>query len=158
VADDAARIVRRELAAAAAELQNLDDDNVKLIAYSIVSLQPDRERIMPGGQDSVILTEPLTYDGFVAWRVAEYLQSQKYREETGQIRRPDGTWASPEEIERAIEDHKYLRVYFVVSRRWPKEPRKYDEREIAEWQKLARAIAAEAGRGDCAEDAEDDHA
>ena len=103
-------------------LDDLQDDNVKLIAYTIVSLKPDNERIMDGGQKSVVITENLTGETFVSQTLAGYLQE------------PVVDLKSPTRVPRSklidSEELKYLRVYYVVSNRWPREPRRFKEREI----------------------------
>src|SRR5215469_13605328 len=57
-------------------LTNLEDDTVKLVAYTIVSLKRDDERIMDGGQASVIVKERMTGTAFIGWILAKYLQQQ----------------------------------------------------------------------------------
>jgi hypothetical protein len=101
---------------------DLEDDNVKLIAYTIVSLKPDNERIMDGGQKSVVITEKMTGETFVAQILARYLQEP--------VVDLKSTTMVPRSKLIDSEELKYLRVYYVVSNRWPREPRRFKEREI----------------------------
>lgn len=111
---------------------NLEDDTVKLVAYTIVSLKRDQERIMEGGQESVIVTDSMKGDAFASWILAKYLQEE--------VTTPDGTVVSrgalidPDEL-------RYLRVYYVVSNRWPREPAEFEERQIEVLQGIQNAIS-----------------
>jgi hypothetical protein len=98
-----------------AAFTNLDDEQVKLVAYTIVSLRRDRERIMPGGKDQILVLGRMTEEQFVAQLIAQYTASESYL-------------SIPEEQRRAEE--KYLRVFYVVSRRWAREPMKFEERQV----------------------------
>ena len=101
---------------------DLDDDSVKLIAYTIVSLKPDSERIMDGGQKSVVVTERMTKETFVSQILAAYLQEPVMDLKTPKMV-PRSKLIDPAEL-------KYFRVYFVVSNRWPREPRRFQERKV----------------------------
>jgi hypothetical protein len=98
-------------------LTNLADDQIKLVAYTIVCTKPTKERIMPGGQGSLVITDNLTEDQFVAYVIARYLRPEK---------------GSPPDVGDVFDkqtDWKYLRVHYVVSARWPKEPLNADQRQ-----------------------------
>jgi hypothetical protein len=98
------------------DFTNLDDEMVKLVAYTIVLLQRDREMILPGGQDQTLVKDRMTGDDFVAQLIAQYAAKRLY-----------ATTLTDAEWDRA---RKYLRVYYVVSQRWPREPMKFEERQI----------------------------
>jgi hypothetical protein len=98
-------------------LYSLEDETVKLVAYTIVSVKRGSERVMPGGRDQIIVTDDLTTEAFTAWMIGRYLQSKSYRD-------------LKEEEKVRSEDRKYLRVYFVVSSRWPLEPLQFEERQL----------------------------
>jgi hypothetical protein len=96
---------------------DLDDRLVKLVAYTIVSVQRDRERVMKRGAGTVVVTKAMSPESFAVWRIAEYLASEDY--------------AALEPEERlAPSEERYLRVDYVVSRRWARQPSRYDSREI----------------------------
>jgi len=109
---------------AAFALTNLRDDMVKLVAYTIVSLKRDDEKIMEAGQASVIVTDNMTGDDFSSWILAKYLQ-QEVDPGNGRPKTTRGKSIDPEDL-------KYLRVYYVVSNRWPRQPMDFEEREV-EW-------------------------
>jgi|SRR5689334_22273536 hypothetical protein len=98
------------------DFTRLDDDMVKLVAYTIVSLLRDKEMIVPKGKDQILVTENITPERLVADVISRYVESKDYLEEL---------------TEEQWRDHqRYLRVYYVVSQRWAKEPLKYEERQI----------------------------
>ena len=109
----------------ASELTNLQDDSVKLVAYTIVSLKRGHERILDGGEGSVLVTESMTARGFRSWILAKYMQQEiNVPGEPGkQIRRGDARLLPKEEL-------KYLRVFYVIPTRWPREPLEFEEKQI----------------------------
>ena len=117
-----ASIQRATLAAEAGGgyLFHLDDDAVKLVSFFIVSLRRDHERIVMQGIE--IVPDSRSYDGFVAEKIARYMQS---------LKPPIG------DIEK---DRQYLRVFFTVVRRWPRAPMKFEEREVAVLEEIAQQI------------------
>lgn len=108
---------------AASALTSLKDDTVKLVAYTIVSLQRGQERIMDGGEGSVIVTDSLTGDAFTQWIIGKYMQ-----EEVVVPCHPKGKQRRAELIKR--EELQYLRVYYVVSTRWPREPLEFEQKQV----------------------------
>ncbi len=103
-------------------LTNLDDDTVKLVAYTIVSLRRDDEKVMEGGAGEITVPDRMTRKAFTAWIIAKFLQETKICDEE-------------------LEPHlKYLRVYYVVSYRWPRQPLKFEEREIDALEQIRDSI------------------
>src|SRR5215467_7602351 len=93
--------------------EDVQDDTVKLIAYTIVSLKRDKERIMDGGKDSVVITDNMTGEAFASWILAKYMQQMVPDPHDSQRKVLRSKLIDPGEV-------KYLRVYFVVSHRWPR--------------------------------------
>jgi hypothetical protein len=100
---------------------NLHDDQVKLVRYTLVSVERDRERKLE--EDEILVTDDLTSDGFASWRIAAYLQ------------RPDH-----EEI--GHDEKKYLRVCYRVLCRWQRESLHYQSRKLDELRGIREAISA----------------
>jgi hypothetical protein len=96
---------------------SLDDEMVKLVAYTIVSVKRDLERVMPKSGDSIIITQRMSEQAFISFVIARYLQSEAYAN------------LAPEE-KLATRDQKYLRVQWAVTRRWPQESLEFEERQI----------------------------
>jgi hypothetical protein len=118
------------------DLENLADDNVKLVAYTIVSLKRDHEHVMDGGSDSVIVTDSMSGEAFVSWILAKYLQQEvlvpcKDKKQRRSELIPSG-------------DLKYLRVYFVVSKRWPRQSLAFESREVRTLREIRDALSERA--------------
>ncbi len=58
-----------------ADIDSLDDDMVKLVAYSIVTLERGKECFVEGGE--VMVTDRMSHETFTTWMIARYLQSLK---------------------------------------------------------------------------------
>ena len=111
----------------ATAISDLNDDTVKLVAYTLVSVKRDEERVLPKGTDQVVVTSALSEEAFVAYVVGQYFQSKGYKELT--------------RVEKVKEeDRKYIRVHYVVSRRWPREPIRFEERQIDALSRIRDAI------------------
>ena len=108
-----------------------DETVVKLLAYTIVALKRGDEKIMDGGEGSVIVTQKMTGETFTSWILARYLQQEVTAEDGSIQRRGDLIPKS---------DLKYLRVYYVVSNRWPRQPLEYEEKNVAILQKISDSI------------------
>ncbi len=109
---------------------SLADDDLKLVAYTIVFAKRGREAIMPRGSDSMLVTDNVDEQQFVARLIADYTKRNN---------------ATPEyrELIRRSTDLKHLRIHYVVSRRWPRE-RPEDERRQAEaLEQIVEALTAE---------------
>lgn len=107
---------------------NLSDDMVKLVRYTIVSIERDHERIIH--HDEEIVTDNLTDDAFASWMIASYLQSKVYKRRVDED--PDN---------RVKHDHKKnLRVCYEVLCRWPKQDRKYEKRQLEVLEGIREAI------------------
>jgi hypothetical protein len=104
------------------DFTRLDDEMVKLVAYTIVSLLRDKEIIMPEGKDQILVIDSMTEEQFVAQIIAHYTESKAYL--------PDPVTGIGLSEEEFLENRRYLRVYYVVSQRWPREPMKFEERQI----------------------------
>jgi len=115
------------------DLTRIDDDTVTLIAYSIVSIQRGRERVMDGGQGSVTVTEKMSDEAFMSWILAKYLQ-----DEVEVPDRPVRRQKRADLIQR--EELQYLRVYYVVSNRWPREPLEFEQKQVAALREISDAI------------------
>ncbi len=113
------------------DIYSLDDEAVKLVAYTIVSVKRGAEDVMKGNlaEGSLIVTERMSGETFATWMIGRYLQQADPEDPKKQIRETIG------------DDLKYLRIYFVVSTRWPREPLKFEEHEIEALQKIREELA-----------------
>lgn len=119
-------------------IDDLSDDTVKLVAYTIVSVKRDEERVMPGGEGTLVVTDGMSGEAFVTWIIAKYMQSEEFRKDAY-------PGLGREEWEkRARAERKYLRVHYVVSRRWPRQPLKFEERQTEALGEIRDALAGQA--------------
>jgi len=80
--------------------QTLNDDRVKLVRYTIVSVERDCEKLVVRGEEELV-TDNIESDAYIAWKIAQHCRDTGKDESTG----------------------KFLRVYYEVLRSWerPKE-------------------------------------
>lgn len=97
----------------------LADDSVKLVFYSLVSIQRTRERVLE--TKAVVVSESMTAESFVIWRIAEYLQEAQRKT-------------------LPPEQRKYLRVHYEVRERWPKTDLRFQSRQLAHLEGIRKAI------------------
>ena len=156
--------------------QNLNDDMVKLVAYAIVSVRRGHERILEGGEGTLLVIGKMTAESFTSFIIARYLQDEvskddkeeaikelikaldrylrgvsdddtrkfaqllkSYLQEALTDKQKNAT--QPKKLhEISDEDRRFLRVHFVVSNRWAREPEKFEEEQIAVLEEISEAI------------------
>lgn len=115
--------------------KDLRDDMLKLVRYKILYVRREYEVAFPERED--IVSDNMDGDGFTAWKIAEFIQElahgttpvppkwadQNYPED---YRSSDGKYLTG----IPHEDKKYLRVYYEVLERYPREKFKYEEQQI----------------------------
>lgn len=84
-------------AEAALQADDLRGDDLKLVEYTIVSIRPCRERVLPEGSGEIMVRGSTTREGLTAQIIADY----------------------PRRHEIPPEDKRYLRVHYRVLSRWP---------------------------------------
>ncbi|HJP91124.1 MAG TPA: hypothetical protein VJ875_04160 [Pyrinomonadaceae bacterium] len=120
--------------------RDLRDDMLKLVRYKVLFVKREYEQAFSEQED--LVSENMDAAAFTAWKVAEFIQGLK-REDT---RVPEkwlkyrggkyvkevnvGGVKSYVLIEFPDDDKKYLRVYYEVLDRYPRERFKYEERQI----------------------------
>ncbi|MGC2696639.1 MAG: hypothetical protein WA738_12710 [Candidatus Angelobacter sp.] len=128
--------------------RNLRDDMLKLVRYKILFVKREYEYAFPEREDLVY--DNLDGNAFTAWKVAEFVQElARVKDETtaeGRARvgiRVPHKWKNyPRPEDKDIytfdgyltgfpsEDKKYLRVFYQVLERYPREKFRHDERQI----------------------------
>ena len=113
--------------------KDLHDDMLKLVRYKVLFVRREYEVAFPEKEDLV----PDNMDGaaFTAWKIAEFIQDVEKK----LVRAPQ-KWVDkkyPREMKAGDfldtiphEDKKYLRVYYEVLERYPREKFKYEEQQI----------------------------
>jgi len=117
-----------------AKAGTLENDDVKLIFYTIVSIRRGFEMIVPGGQGGLIVTENLTDEQFTGMIIARYFKSPCYEDYKDLLAKARGGNSKLLMFREA--DVKYLRVQFVMAHRWPRQPLEQDRREAEALEKL----------------------
>lgn len=126
--------------------KDLRDDMLKLVRYKILYVRREYEVTFPERED--IVSDNMDGDAFTAWKVAEFIQElahgttpvpakwadKNYPED---YRSPDGKYLTG----IPHEDKKYLRVYYEVLERYPREKFKYEEQQIRVLEEIRDKVA-----------------
>ena len=114
--------------------KDLRDDMLKLVRYKVLFVKREYEHAFAERED--LVSDNLDGSAFTAWKVAEFIQELG----RGETRVPH-KWAekgypsATYRREGALlgldeEDKKYLRVYYEVLERYPREKFKYEEQQV----------------------------
>lgn len=112
---------------------NLNDDMVKLVRYTILTIQRDDEHILGEPRDGQtgklavargekVVTDSMSDEAFSNWVITDYLRQDRH------------------EDVKDDEERKYLRVAYEVLGRWPKQDRKYEKRQLDALQGIQDAL------------------
>ncbi|HBL30311.1 MAG TPA: hypothetical protein DD490_26045 [Acidobacteria bacterium] len=111
---------------------NLNDDMVKLVRYTILTIQRDDEHVLGdprNGQKNLtmargekVVTDSMSEEAFSNWVITDYLR-QPGREDI-----------------KDDEERKYLRVCYEVLGRWAKQDRKYEKRQLETLQGIQNVL------------------
>jgi hypothetical protein len=100
------------------EGDDLRDDRVKLVRYTLLSLRPEEERILRRGE--TLVTESLPGSAFAAWVISQYLDAHPL---------PPG-------------EGRYLRVHRQVAARYDRRPFEFPQRQVAALEEIRDALLA----------------
>jgi len=119
--------------------KDLNDDMLKLVRYKILFVKRDLEHAFPEHEE--LVSDNMEPSAYAAWKVAEFIQSLAQKD-TGipakwgeyPSEKDDGKFKYREKKnDRYIltglpeDDKKYLRVFYEVLERYPREKLKYEE-------------------------------
>ena len=121
--------------------RDLHDDMLKLVRYKVLFVRREYEVAFPEQED--LVADNMDGAAFTAWKIAEFIQNlqpkdssripathtripDKWREK----RYSEDFWKDGYLTGIPHEDKKYLRVYFEVLERYPREKFKYEEQQI----------------------------
>jgi hypothetical protein len=112
--------------------RDLRDDTLKLVRYKILFVKRDCEVAFP--EEEELVYDNMDGTSFAAWKVAEFIQKMHKREVKQPPRWKSRSYPSKCEDERVTslpeEDKKYLRVYYEVLERYPREKFRHEEKQI----------------------------
>jgi hypothetical protein len=130
--------------------RNLHDDMLKLVRYKILFVKRDYEHAFPEKEE--LVSENTDESGYTAWKIAEFIQDlknidipPKWRDKPKPYPPRDEIGSPPVEDHTKInhlpeDDKKYLRVYYEVLERYPRERFRYEERQIEVLEEIAKKI------------------
>lgn len=98
--------------------KDLSNDKVKLVQYSIVSIQRGLEHTLKEAEK--IVSDNMTGEAFATWMIAEFIQEH------------------PDRVRH--EEKKYLRVYYSVLDQWEQEKLHYEEKQLVILAGIEQAI------------------
>ena len=120
--------------------RDLHDDMLKLVRYKILFVKRDFEYAFPEQEE--LVADNMDGAGYTAWKVAEFIQNlgktpipdkwldKKYPRDASKDVPANPPKSHPTIDRLDEEDKKYLRVYYEVLDRYPRERFKYEERQI----------------------------
>jgi hypothetical protein len=113
--------------------RNLNDDMLKLVRYKVLFIKRDLEHAFPEFEE--LVHDNMDEASFSSWTIARFIQNftnadipEKWRAK--RYPKPSGEGQPGDQVDLPEEDKKYLRVYFEVLDRYPRERFKYEERQI----------------------------
>lgn len=114
--------------------KDLHDDMLKLVRYKVLFVRREYEYAFPEQED--LVSDNMDGSAFTAWKIAEFIQDLHRQTTRVPIKWRDKNYPPREFIKDGYlngiphEDKKYLRVYFEVLERYPREKFKYEEQQI----------------------------
>lgn len=101
--------------------KNLSDDMVKLVEYTIVTIERGEENILSGDRPKLKLVKRnMTGEAFASWIISEDLKMEN----------------------GGNEQNEYLRVYYNVLHRWPKQDLEFEEKQLDYLEGIRDALQA----------------
>jgi len=114
--------------------KDLHDDMLKLVRYKILFVRREYEHAFPEQED--LVSDNMDGSAFTAWKIAEFIQDLHRAATRIPIKWSDKNYPPKDFIRGEYlngiphEDKKYLRVYYEVLERYPREKFKYEEQQI----------------------------
>jgi len=121
--------------------KDLHDDMLKLVRYKVLFVRREYEVAFPEQED--LVSDNMDGSAFTAWKIAEFIQNLGTKDSASvpaSHTRVPQKWIDKRYAEEywkdgyltgiPHEDKKYLRVYYEVLERYPREKFKYEEQQI----------------------------
>jgi len=114
--------------------KDLHDDMLKLVRYKILFVRREYEYAFPEQED--LVSDNMDGSAFTAWKIAEFIQDLHRQTTRVPPKWEDKNYPPKDFIKDGYlngiphEDKKFLRVYFEVLERYPREKFKYEEQQI----------------------------
>ena len=125
--------------------RDLNDDMLKLVRYKILFVRREYEVAFPEQED--LVDDNMDPTSFAAWKVAEFIQTLAKGQTTVPGRWTARQYPKSEHLHTngtlkslPDEDKKYLRVYYEVLDRYPREKFEHEEQQIRVLEEIRNAI------------------
>lgn len=142
--------------------RDLQDEMLKLVRYKVLFVRREYEVAFPEEED--LVQDSMDPASFTAWKIAEFVQELSKEQtlvpgkwievnpKTGkeEVKYPGASFYTSKEDSShrkrfylrgfPADDKKYLRVYYEVLDRYPREPFKYEEQQIEVLKQIRDAI------------------
>lgn len=133
-------------------------DRLRLVRYKVLFLKDKLEHAFQ--EDEELVAEDITKDGFISWKIAEFIQRLRRRE----IRQPrkwfernnypandggavTGRFPNSFVVDLPDRDKKYLRVYSAVLDWYDRERKNYEREKVDALEEIRNAIRDRWGGG-----------
>ena len=132
--------------------KNLNDDMLKLVRFKVLFVKRDYEHAFP--EEEALVADNMDGSAFTAWKIAEFIQGLNNKPKEVSSKFKDYDKSHRDETRRdgiylkslREDDKKYLRVYYEVLERYPREMLHYQEDHLAELRKQTACLCEIAGR------------
>jgi hypothetical protein len=120
----------------------LNDDQLKLVRYKILFVKRDFEHAFP--EEEALVADNIDASAFTAWKIAEFIQT--LAKATTDVPPKWGTYPGGEYAKTGKlvgipeDDKKYLRLFYEVLERYPREKFTYEEDHIEELREQTRVL------------------
>jgi hypothetical protein len=131
--------------------KDLHDDMLKLVRYKVLFVRREYEVAFPEQED--LVSDNMDGSAFTAWKVAEFIQDLGKKATPVPTKWGDKNYPPEEFVEGQFlngiphEDKKYLRVYYEVLDRYPREKFKYEEQQIRILEQIRDSLQLPGRRG-----------
>jgi hypothetical protein len=116
---------------------DLNDDMLKLVRYKILFVKRDSEHAFD--EEEELVSDNMDGSAFEAWKVAAFIQKMQRKEvdALGKLKSYDAKYLKDGKLTGLDDnDKKYLRVYYEVVARYPREKLKYEEDYVKAFQDI----------------------
>ena len=132
--------------------KDLQDDDLKLVRYKILFVKRDYETAFPEMEEMV--SDNISGETFASWKIAEFIQKLG-KGEVKTSGKMSGYWLGKHTdqytdkqtdavfyILRSLDedDKKFLRVYYEVLQRFPREKLRYEEDQLKHLKDIATGV------------------
>lgn len=125
--------------------KNLHDDMLKLVRYKILFVKRDYEWAFP--EQEALVSDNMDGTAFTAWKIAEFIQqlhASPVPVPPGWKNYPGPPYAVGKQLSGfPPDDKKYLRLYYEVLERFPREKFRYEEEQIDVLKEIRDCICEE---------------